>query len=163
MKRQETRIFARITPKEKARISSSRKSLESRCLRRRPFAWAAFCFGGLLTYLLREEAVQVECRSRRRRDACRQAVSGGAGPFFLFQRAVGSLCLAHGLPNGEPFRHIHSKRDGRFARGPPDGKSAMRTVLQLRPPFASQAALPDGRRWGIRTAPPFADRFRAGL
>lgn len=59
--------------------------------------------GGVLFDLLREEAVQVERRSRRRQDACRQAVSGGAGPFFLYQRAVGSLCLAHGLPNGGGF------------------------------------------------------------
>lgn len=85
------------------------------------------------------------------------------GRFSFSNERYAPFASRAGCRTGEAFRHIHSKRDGRFARGPPDGKSAVRTVLHLRPPFASQAASPDGRRRGIHTVLPFADRFRAGL
>lgn len=47
---------------------------------------------------------------------------GAAFPFPT--NAMRPLPRARAAERGEAFRHIHSKRDGRFARGPPDGKSA---------------------------------------
>ena len=94
--------------------------------------------GGTSRAPFEEKARRVQASCFRRRGAVFPLPTSGRLP----------LPRARSAERGEAFRHIHSKRDGRFARGPPDGKSAMRTVLHLRPPFASQATSPDGRRRG---------------
>lgn len=85
------------------------------------------------------------------------------GRFSFSNERYAPFASRAGCRTGEAFRHIHSKRDGGFARGRRTEKSAGADGFAPSPAVASQAASPDGRRRGIHTVLPFADRFRAGL